>query len=134
MKIKFYSVLVSIIFIPVAVLSQWIGLYIGKVLYFIYDYIMGLRLPDFIIDTGPTVISGLIAAYISALAVKKIYKNYDIIFVTILPLIVILLALVGDISLANEAGWNSKSIGVIIREILTIYFYFYLLKDKTILN
>ena len=134
MKIKFYSVLVSIIFIPVAVLSQWIGLYIGKVLYFIYDYIMGLRLPDFIIDTGPTVISGLIAAYISALAVKKIYKNYDIIFVTILPLIVILLALVGDISLANEAGWNSQSIGVIIREILTIYFYFYLLKDKTILN
>ena len=134
MKIKFYSVLVSIIFIPVAVLSQWIGLYIGKVLYFIYDYIMGLRLPDFIIDTGPTVISGLIAAYISAVAVKKIYKNYDIIFVTILPFIVILLALVGDISLANEAGWNSKSIGVIIREILTIYFYFYLLKDKTILK
>ena len=134
MKIKFYSVLVSIIFIPVAVLSQWIGLYIGKVLYFIYDYIMGLRLPDFIIDTGPTIISGLIAAYISALAVKKIYKNYDIIFVTILPFIVILLALVGDISLANEAGWNPKSIGVIIREILTIYFYFYLLKDKTILK
>lgn len=134
MKIKFYSVLVSIIFIPVAVLSQWIGLYIGKVLYFIYDYIMGLRLPDFIIDTGPTVISGLIAAYISAVAVKKIYKNYDIIFVTILPFTVILLALVGDISLANEAGWNSKSIGVIIREILTIYFYFYLLKDKTILK
>ena len=134
MKIKFYSVLVSIIFIPVAVLSQWIGLYIGKVLYFIYDYIMGLRLPDFIIDTGPTVISGLIAAYISALTVKKIYKNYDIIFVTILPFIVILLALVGDISLANEAGWNSKSIGVIMREILTIYFYFYLLKDKTILK
>jgi len=95
---------------------------------------MGLRLPDFIIDTGPTVISGLIAAYISAVAVKKIYKNYDIIFVTILPFIVILLALVGDISLANESGWNSKSIGVIIREILTIYFYFYLLKDKTILK
>ena len=118
MKIKFYSVLVSIIFIPVAVLSQWIGLYIGKVLYFIYDYIMGLRLPDFIIDTGPTVISGLIAAYISAVAVKKIYKNYDIIFVTILPSIVILLALVGDISLANEAGWNSVYVaGKIIKKI-----------------
>ena len=132
MKIKFYSVLVSIFFIPVAVLSQWIGLYIGKVLYFIYDKIMGLRLPDFIIDTGPTIVSGLIAGYISALAVTKIYKNYDIIFVTILPFITILLVLIGDISLANEAGWNSKSIGVIIREILTIYFYYYLLKEKTI--
>ena len=44
----------------------------------------------------------------------------------------ILLVLIGDISLANEAGWNSKSIGVIIREIITIYFYYYLLKEKTI--
>ena len=103
MKIKFYSVLVSIFFIPVAVLSQWIGLYIGKVLYFIYDKIMGLRLPDFIIDTGPTIVSGLIAGYISALAVTKIYKNYDIIFVVILPSIIILLAIIGDISLAAEA-------------------------------
>ena len=132
MKIKSYSVLVSIIFIPVAILCQLIGLYIGKVLYFIYDKIMGLRLPDFIIDTGPTIISGLIAGYISALAVKKIYKDYDIIFVIILPFITILLALIGDISLANEEGWNSKSISVIIREILTFYFYYYLLKEKTI--
>lgn len=132
MKIKFYSVLVSIIFIPVSILSQGIGFYIGEVLYFIYDKVMGLRLPDFIINTGPTVISGLIAGYVSALAVTKIYKNYDIIFVTILPVITILLVLIGDISLANEAGWNSKSIGVIIREIITIYFYYYLLKEKTI--
>ena len=132
MKIKFYSVLVSIIFIPVSILSQWLGFYIGEVLYYIYDKVMGLSLPDFIINTGPTVISGLIAGYVSALAVTKIYKNYDIIFVTILPFITILLVLIGDISLANEAGWNSKSIGVIIREILTIYFYYYLLKEKTI--
>jgi hypothetical protein len=132
MKIKFYSVLVSIFFIPVAVLSQWIGLYIGKVLYFIYDKIMGLRLPDFIIDTGPTIVSGLIAGYISALAVTKIYKNYDIIFVVILPSIIILLAIIGDISLAAEAGWNSKSISIIIREIITIYFYYYLLKERKI--
>ena len=132
MKIKFYSVLVSIIFIPVSILSQWLGFYIGEVLYYIYDKVMGLSLPDFIINTGPTVISGLIAGYVSALAVTKIYKNYDIIFVTILPFITILLVLIGDISFANEAGWNSKSIGVIIREILTIYFYYYLLKEKTI--
>ena len=132
MKIKFYSVLVSIIFIPVAVLSQWIGFYIGKVLYFIYDKIMGLRLPDFIIDTGPTIVSGLIAGYISALAVTKIYKNYDIIFVVILPFLIILLVIIGDISLAAEAGWNLKSISIIIREIITIYFYYYLLKERKI--
>ena len=132
MKIKFYSVLVSIIFIPVSILSQGLGFYIGEVLYYIYDKVMGLSLPDFIINTGPTVISGLIAGYVSALAVTKIYKNYDIIFVVILPSIIILLAIIGDISLAAEAGWNSKSISIIIREIITIYFYYYLLKERKI--
>lgn len=132
MKIKFYSFLVSIIFIPVAALSQWMGLYIGKVLYFIYHKVMSLRLPDYLIDTGPTIISGLIAAYVSALVVKKIYKNYDLIFATILPLIFILLAIIGDISLAAEASWNLKSISIIIREIITIYFYYYLLKERKI--
>ena len=131
MKIKFYSFLASIIFIPVAALSQWIGFYIGKVLYSIYKS-MSLRLPDYLIDTGPTVVSGVIAAYVSALAVTKVYKNYDLIFVMILPIIFILLALIGDISLAAESGWNSKSISIIIREIITIYFYYYILKERKI--
>ena len=48
MKIKLYSFLVSLIFIPIAALSQWAGLYLGKILYFIYDKVMSLRLSDFI--------------------------------------------------------------------------------------
>jgi len=33
MKIKAYSLLVSIIFIPVAILGQFLGLYLGKIKY-----------------------------------------------------------------------------------------------------
>ena len=76
MKTKLYSLLVSIVFIPVTILSQWVGLYLGKILYFIYDKIMSLRLPDFINDTGPTVVSGVIAGCVAAFVVIKIYKNY----------------------------------------------------------
>jgi hypothetical protein len=129
MKTKFYSLLVSIVFVPVTVLSQWIGLYLGKILYFIYDNLMGLRLPDFINDTGPTVFSGLIAAYISALAVTKIYKNYNLLFVSILPFAVIAFAFIGDILLATDSNWSSESIGMLIREIVTIGAYYYFLKD-----
>ena len=57
MKIKVYSLLVSLVFIPVAILGQFLGLYLGKILYFIYDYVMSLRLPNFIADIGPTVVS-----------------------------------------------------------------------------
>jgi|TARA_B110000971_G_C19591109_1_gene311815 hypothetical protein len=129
MKIKLYSLLVSIIFIPVSILSQWIGLYLGKILYFIYDKFMGLRLPDIINDTGPTVLSGLFAAYVSALAVTKIYKNYNLLFVSILPFAVIAFAFIGDISIATKSNWSSESIGMLIREIVTIGAYYYFLKD-----
>tara|TARA_B100001057_G_C22133976_1_gene675608 strand:- start:25 stop:432 length:408 start_codon:yes stop_codon:yes gene_type:complete len=129
MKIKFYSFLVSLIFIPIAALSQWAGLYLGKILYFIYDKVMSLRLPNFIFETGPTVVSGFIAGYISALVVTKIYKGYNLLFVTIVPFVFISFAFVGDILLALDTNWTSESVGVIIREIATIGSYYYFLKE-----
>ena len=134
MKIKVYSLLVSLVFIPVAILGQFLGLYLGKILYFIYEGVMSLRLPDFIADTGPTVVSGVIAGYVSALIVTKIYKNYNLLFVTILPLAVILFSFIGDILLAADANWSTESIGSLLREVATIAAYYYLLKDKFFLS
>ena len=48
MKVKFFSILVSIVFIPVAMLGQYLGFYLGKILYFIYERIMFLNMPDFL--------------------------------------------------------------------------------------
>ena len=134
MKIKVYSLLVSLVFIPVAILSQWIGLYIGKILYFIYDSVMSLRLPDFFADILPAVVSGVIAGYVSALIVTKIYKNYNLLFATILPFAVILFSFIGDIFLAADANWSTESIGSLLREAVTIAVYYYLLKDKFFLS
>ena len=134
MKIKVYSLLVSLVFIPVAILGQFLGLYLGKILYFIYDYVMSLRLPDFIADIGPTVVSGVIAGYVSALIVTKIYKNYNLLFATILPFAVILFSFIEDIFLAADANWSTESIGSLLREVVTIAVYYYLLKDKFFLS
>ena len=129
MKIKVYSLLVSLVFIPVAILGQFLGLYLGKILYFIYDSVMSLRLPDFFADILPAVVSGVIAGFVSALIVTKIYKNYNFLFAIILPFAVILFAFIGDILLANDVGWSTESIGVLLREVVTIGAYYYLLKD-----
>ena len=134
MKIKVYSLLVSLVFIPVAILGQFLGLYLSKILYFIYLRVMFLRLPDFIADTGPAVVSGVIAGYFSALIVTKIYKNYNLLFATILPLAVILFSFIGDILLAADANWSTESIGSLLREVATIAAYYYLLKDKFFLS
>ena len=134
MKIIVYSLLVSLVFIPVAILGQFLGLYLGKILYFIYDSVMSLRLPDFFADILPAVVSGVIAGYVSALIVTKIYKNYNFLFAIILPFAVILFAFIGDILLANDVGWSTESIGVLLREVVTIGAYYYLLKDGVLKN
>ena len=91
---------------------------------------MGLRLPDFIIDIGPTVVSGVIAAYVSALVVTKIYRDYNLLFATILPFCSYFICLfIGDILIATDVGWSTKSIGVLLREVVTIGAYYYFLKD-----
>ena len=134
MKIKVYSLVVSLVFVPVAILGQFLGLYLGKFLYFIYDSVMSLRLPDFFADILPAVVSGVIAGYVSALIVTKIYKNYNFIFAMILPFAVILFAFIGDILLANDVGWSTESIGVLLREVVTIGAYYYLLKEGVLKN
>jgi len=134
MKIKVYSLLVSLVFIPVAILGQFLGFYLGKFLYFIYDSVMSLRLPDFFADILPAVVSGVIAGFVSALIVTKIYKNYNFLFAIILPFAVILFAFIGDILLANDVGWSTESIGVLLREVVTIGAYYYLLKEGVLKN
>ena len=134
MKIKIYSILVSIVFIPVAILGQFLGLYLGKIIYFIYVKVMFLNMPDILIDTAPPIISGVIAGYVSALVVAKIYKNYNLLFATMLPFAVILFSFIGDILLAADANWSTESIGSLLREVATIAAYYYLLKDKFFLS
>jgi len=134
MKIKVYSLLVSLVFIPVAILGQFLGLYLGKILYFIYEGVTSLRLPDFIADTGSAIVSGVIAGYFLALIVTKIYNNYNLLFATILPLVVILFSFIGDILLTADANWSTESIGSLLREVATIAAYYYFLKDKFFIN
>ena len=134
MKIKIYSILVSIVFIPVVILGQFLGLYLGKIIYFIYVKVMFLNMPDILIDTAPPIISGVIAGYVSALVVAKIYKNYNLLFATMLPFAVILFSFIGDISLAVDANWSTKTIGSLLREVATISIYYLFLKNKFLLS
>ena len=134
MKIKIYSILVSIVFIPVAILGQFLGLYLGKIIYFIYVKVMFLNMPDILIDTAPAIISGFIAGFVSALIVSKIYKNYNLLFVMMLPFAVILFSFIGDILRAAGANWSIETIGLLLREVATISIYYLFLKNKFLLS
>ena len=129
MKNKLFSILVSIIFLPVVVLAQYVGFYFGKILYFIYENIMFLNMPKFLIDIAPLVISGFLAGYVAAKAVQLIYKNYNVNFCLILPAIVIMISLLGTILNPESSKETSEIIGTVLREIVTFGFYLFTLKN-----
>lgn len=129
MKNKLFSILVSIIFLPVVVLAQYVGFYFGKILYFIYENIMFLNMPKFLIDIAPLVISGFLAGYVAAKAVQLIYKNYNVNFCLILPAILIIISLLGTILNPESSKETSEIIGTVLREIVTFGFYLFTLKN-----
>ena len=131
MKVKLISFLISLIFIPVAILGQFLGLYLGKLLYFIYEKLMFLNIHSFISDIAPDVISGAIAGYISALVISKIYKNFNFVFVLIIPIIVIIISLLGSFLNISNTGLSMQTITPFFRELITIGVFIYVLKEKS---
>jgi|SRR6056300_271375 len=130
MKVKFFSILVSIVFIPVAMLGQYLGFYLGKILYFIYERIMFLNMPDFLITMAPVVISGFIAGYVAAKAVQLIYKNYNINFSLIIPGLLILVSLAGTLLNPESSKTTLEIISVVLREIVTLGLFYVTLKSE----
>ena len=129
MKNKLLSILVSLVFLPIVVLAQYVGFYFGKILYFIYDNIMFLNMPQFLINITPLVISGFLAGYVAAKVVQLIYKNYNANFCLILPAIVIMISLLGTILNPESSKETSEIIGTVLREIVTFGFYLFTLKN-----
>jgi len=129
MKNKLLSILVSLVFLPIVVLAQYVGFYFGKILYFIYENIMFLNMPQFLINIAPLVISGFLAGYVAAKVVQLIYKNYNVNFCLILPAIVIMISLLGTILNPESSKETSEIIGTVLREITTFGLYFFTLKN-----
>lgn len=129
MKNRLLSILVSLVFLPIVVLAQYVGFYFGKILYFIYDNIMFLNMPQFLINITPLVISGFLAGYVAAKVVQLIYKNYNVNFCLILPAIVIMISLLGTILNPESSKETSEIIGTVLREIVTFGFYLFTLKN-----
>ena len=69
------SLLVSLVFIPLAVLGQVGGNYIGNFIVWFNDYVSWWDFPSFIKIIISSFISGVIAGYFSAFIILKIYKK-----------------------------------------------------------
>ena len=119
-KNKILSFLVSFIFIPLALIGQALGIFIGEYISVIYE---NWGTAAFIVSLIPYIIGGVLGGYISAVVAKKIYKNIIFNYALILPILVITAALLGNFI----GGFNFKES---LSNFLLIASYFYVLKGK----
>ena len=119
-KNKILSFLVSFIFIPLALIGQALGIFIGEYISVIYE---NWGTAAFIVSLIPYIIGGVLGGYISAVVAKKIYKNIIFNYALILPILVITAALLGNFI----GGFNLKES---LSNFLLIASYFYVIKGK----
>ena len=135
MKNKIYSVLVSLVVIPLFTIGQFLGLLVGQLQNWFFNYFLnwgyrGMSGPSFWTELLPYIISGGIAGAISGFAVKKIYKKYDLNFAMIIPALSILVVLYYVFTQIGIEGWSFKRVQDFAQQIATIGVYYVLLKDR----
>lgn len=131
-KEKIYSLLISLVFIPVAVIGQNLGFLIGDLYTYAYNNFFWLNNFAFVINITPFIISGLVAAYLSAYLCKKIFGKLnceiDLVYVMIIPTIIILLSLIGTfmVHFTKDLLMFFK---LLLRDGFTLTFFYIFLKN-----
>jgi len=131
MKTKLYSFLASIIFIPVAILGQFFGRYVGIFLAWFNSAFTFFSMPQFFNSITIGFVSGAFAGWVSAKAVMAMNKNFDFRFAIALPVILVAFAFFGDIYgyLHKYENFNLLILNL-VREVSTIALYVITLKDE----
>ena len=123
------SLLVSLIFVPVALFGQVGCNIIGGYFAWFNDWIIWCDIPNFIKVGTVAIIAWYVAGYFSAFVLFKIYKKIIVNTATILPAALIIFAVLGDLSFAIQNSLDLNTLGHFIRNGLTIFVYYKMLKD-----
>lgn len=83
---------------PFTVLAgQAAGYLLGVALYFIYDNIMFLNLPAWLVEVGPTLVAGLVAGWLAGSVITKYARQTNFVALVVLPVFLTAVALVGSV-------------------------------------
>ena len=126
MKIKIYSVLISLVVIPLFAVGQLIGLFIGNLFSWFQSVWFG---GGIFYELTPYVISGLIAGAISGFVVIKFYKKYILSFAMIIPSLMTLVVLYYVFTQIGMEGWSFARLKDLVQQIATIGVYYYALNE-----
>ena len=130
----FKSFLVSCLFIPFTLIGQLIGYYFGKFTLFMWT--MSVRgggnensIIPFFSDFLPYILSGYFGGLLSAFLITKIYKFYHPIIILIIPIIVGILMILGNILITIQVGFTIREIGMCIGAFVGTISYVIIIKE-----
>ena len=132
-KEKSYNLLISLVFIPIAAIGQYLGFLIGDLYVYFQQYIVWFGNFQFVINAKPFIVSGLFAAWLSAYLCKKIFTKFNceinLVYVMIIPVILILLSLSGTFMVHFIKDF-STFFKLLLRDGFTLIFFYIFLKNS----
>ena len=123
------TILTSLLFFPLVFLGQIGGNIAGEFFIWFNNSFSYLNIPKIISVIVVAYMAGYIAGYFSAFIIKKVYKNLNLKLALIFPILLIVFAMIGDFSYATKNGFDLEYLGHVIRNPLTIFYYYYFLFD-----
>ena len=137
MKTKFISLLVSILYLPLLIIGQFIGNIIGSLLTPIiktFDLLWISWIINFISDILFMLIGGVIGGLICGFIISKIYKSFNFFYVSIFPWSITLLYVIAIFLIAPSYGQEISmiSFGDAGACLLSVIFFHIYLRDKEI--
>ena len=137
MKTKFINLLVSILYVPLLFVGQLIGNIIGTFLTPIilnFDLLWISYIFNLLSEILFMLIGGVIGGYVCGYLISKIYKNYNLFYISIFPCFVTLLYLIFIFIIwpADGVEINITSFGDAGACILSLIFFYFFLKEKNV--
>ena len=137
MKTKFINLLVSILYVPLLFVGQLIGNIIGTFLTPIilnFDLLLISYIFNLLSEILFMLIGGVIGGYVCSYLISKIYKNYNLFYISIFPCFVTLLYLIFIFIIAPADGVEIDiiSFGDAGACILSLIFFYFFLKEKNV--
>tara|TARA_Y100000294_G_C8240144_1_gene210438 strand:- start:54 stop:464 length:411 start_codon:yes stop_codon:yes gene_type:complete len=136
MKVKLFSFAVSLLFFPASLIGNLLGgaavdIYVWLNNYFLSPHTL-YGIPDWIKYPLGSIFVGIVGGWLAAKAIKKIYKNVDLRYAMIFPVLLIIFGFYIDLTDAinNNNIWAATTFGHGIRHICTISSYYIFLKNE----
>ena len=124
------SLLWSLAFPVAAVVGQVVGYLVGAVLYFIYNNVMFLNIPQIMNQIAPVIIGGLTGGYIAAEVINRYAHPVHLVALLVVPSLIIAVASAGTVIGYLQDGGLIDSVGMLLSNLATITIFYRMVRDE----